>query len=238
MFLFSIFCLSLITLLLITSHHQLISSLIKAIVNGYNVQPFSCNGENTKIGIFGDSTGVGVGSSCPQMSLAGMLSRHYPNSTILNYCATGNTIKKTIKVLRRYREFDLMILCCIGIDLLCFKKTKDIKKDIKKMFLLASRRAKNILYITPVNLGLSPIFPWYYKKYFFKKCFNLGLFIEKESKKYKNIIVQNNLLVKNASMVPDFNKISSYDKIHPNDLGYLWAYKKVLTKLPTLACSK
>jgi hypothetical protein len=172
MFLFFLFGASLIVLLLVISHHQLISSLIKAIVNGYNVQPFSCNGENTKIGIFGDSTGVGVGFSCPQMSLAGMLSRHYPNSTILNYSVTGSTIKKTIKVLKKYRDFDLMILCCIGIDLLCFKKTDDIKKDIKKMFLLASRRADNILYITPVNLGLSPIFPWYYKKSIFNPDFN------------------------------------------------------------------
>lgn len=207
-------------------------SLIRAIYNGFKDKPFNRQAGKPLIGIFGDSTGVGVGASSPEFSLAGLLALHYPNATIVNNAVNGNNVRKTIKILEKQGKFDILILCCVGIDILHLRTTRHIKKDINDLFILASQKSEKILYITPVNVGLAPIFPWYIRKYFFNKSKNFGLMIEEEIKKYPNIIVENNLLIEHDCLIPSYNKISANDRIHPNDLGYLWVYYKIKSKLP------
>jgi len=208
-------------------------SLIRAILNGFKDKPFNRQAGEPLIGIFGDSTGVGVGASRPEFSLAGHLALHYPNATIINNAVNGSSIRKTIKILEKQGKFDILILCCIGIDILRPWKNKSIKKDLNDLFILASQKSEKILYITPVNVGLAPIFPWYIRKYFFNKSKKFGLIIEEEIKKYPNIIVENNLLIEHDCLIPDYNKISATDRIHPNDIGYLWVYYKIKSKLPS-----
>ena len=208
--------------------------LIRAIINGYKDKPYNRNKGKPIIGIFGDSTGVGVGASKPENSLGGIIGRHYPKSTIINKAVNAYSVKKTIKVLEKEDKFDLIILCCVGIDILYFRNFKNIKKDLSKLFTIANKKSDNILYITPLNVGLSTIVPWFLKKYFLNKSKKIGLFIEKEILKYPNIVVENNLLIEHDCLVPNFDKISALDRIHPNNLGYLWVYYKIKTRLPKL----
>jgi len=205
--------------------------IIRAYINGFIAKPFSRVAHTPIIGIFGDSTGVGAGASSPQKSLAGLIGTHYPSATIINKSIHGKRIKKTTNILAKQGNFDLIIICCVGIDILFLQKNSQIKKDLQKLFCIASQKSKNILYITPLNVSLSTAIPRFLKKYYFNKSKQVGLIIEKESKNYPNITVVNNLLIDNHS-IPDYNTISCPDRIHPNDLGYLWIYNKIKSKLP------
>lgn len=161
--------LCLFVLYLFFSLEYFIVSLLKAIYNGYKDKPFSREASSPLIGIFGDSTGVGVGASSPEFSLGGLLAKHYPNATIVNNAINGNSIKNTINILQKQGKFDILILCCVGIDILYLRNTKKIKNDINNLFSIASQKSNKIIYLTPLNIGLAPIFPWFLKKYFFDK---------------------------------------------------------------------
>jgi len=205
--------------------------IIRAYINGFIAKPFCRLAHSPIIGIFGDSTGVGAGASSPQKSLAGLIGNHYPNATIINKSIHGKKIKKTAKILEKHGNFDLIIICCVGIDILFLRNNNQIKKDLQKLFFIASQKSKNIFYITPLNVSLSTAIPRFLKKYYFNKSKQVGLIIEAESKNYPNITVINNLLIDNSD-IPDYNTISCSDRVHPNDLGYLWIYNKIKSKLP------
>lgn len=224
--------LGLFILYLIFSFEYFFVCLARAIINGKKDKPFNREAGNPLIGIFGDSTGVGVGTSSPEFSLAGLLATHYPNATIINNAVTGSSIQKTIKILEKQGKFDIIVLCCIGIDILRPWKNTGFKKDFNDLFSLASQKSNKVIYLTPINLGLSPIFPWYLKKYYFRKSNKIGQIINEEVEKYPNIISENNLIIEHNCLIPDHDKISSNDRIHPNNLGYLWVYYKIKTKLP------
>jgi len=40
------------------------------------------------------------------------------------------------------------------------------------------------------------------------------------------------LLIEHDCLIPEYKKISSNDRIHPNNLGHLWVYYKIKSKLP------
>jgi len=111
------------------------------------------------IAFFGDSTGFGVGASIPERSLAGLVSEKNLRSTIINDCKNGASIVKTIEILRRQNRFDVLFLCCGGIDILRLKKYSQIQKDVKELLEVASSKSDNIVFVTPINLGFSMAFP-------------------------------------------------------------------------------
>jgi len=72
--------------------------------------------------VLGDSTGVGVGATRPEESLAGLFAADYPDADIINVAVSGTRVADAITQARRCFEaglsFDLALLHVGGIDVI------------------------------------------------------------------------------------------------------------------------
>lgn len=70
--------------------------------------------------ILGASTGVGVGATLPEQSIAGLLATDYPDADIVNVAVSGARVAGAIAQVRMYSEadlrFDLALLHVGGND--------------------------------------------------------------------------------------------------------------------------
>jgi len=183
------------------------------------------------IAFFGDSTGYGVGASCPEKSLAGLVAQANPRSTIINDCKNGLYVKQLIKIINKRRVFDFLIICCGGIDILKLRKYSNFQKDIRELLAVASKKGDKVILITPINLGFSLAFPWFLRGFYRNRSRKIGLIIKKESKKFSNVFVLNNLLLEDTNTIKSWKAFSALDRIHPSDIGYAWVFKKLKAKI-------
>jgi len=105
------------------------------------------------IGVFGDSVAQGVGVSCVENSLAGLFGRYIPSSTIINKSFHGFSVKSTMQSLIDEEYFDLLVICCGGMNILYLKSIKSIRKDLRELFVVANQKSKKVIFITPFNIG-------------------------------------------------------------------------------------
>ena len=196
-----------------------------------NTSLFEQKGGSPTIGIFGDSTGLGVGASVPEKSLAGLLGNKYPQSTVVNESTNGLYTKEISKVIKRQNHFDLLIICCGGVDVLYLKTMEQIRKDVRELFAIASCKSEKILVATPLNLGLSTAFPWFLRNLFLNRSKKVGRIFEEEAKAFANIFVSNNLGVDSPTLIPAWEVVSAPDRIHPSDVGYSWVFERILSKI-------
>src|SRR6187402_3364078 len=70
--------------------------------------------------VLGDSTGVGVGATLPEESVAGLLAADYPDAEVINVAVSGTRVAGAIAQARVCREagmrFDLALLHVGGND--------------------------------------------------------------------------------------------------------------------------
>jgi lysophospholipase L1-like esterase len=205
--------------------------VVKAINSAKSCKKYTRKLDAPAIAFFGDSTGYGVGATNAKKTLPGLIAEANPNFSIVNKCKSGAKIKDVIKVIQKHDKVDILITCCGGIDILKLSKYENIKKDIHDLFQEMNNKSLNCVFISPVNLGFSLAFPWFLRIFYWKRSWDVGLMIKKESKKFKNIQVINNLLLKSLKKVPNYKKISSSDRIHPNDDGYAWTFRNLGKKI-------
>ena len=194
--------------------------------------PFNRDCANTStIGIVGDSTALGVGASIPEKSLAGLLGNIYPKSTVINISANGFYLNQIADALERQDNFDLLVICGGGIDIIYLKNINQVREDIQRLFSIADTKSNKIIFITPLNLGLSSAFPWIVKKFYLRRSKRVGKIIKDEAQKFPKIFVSNNLEIDSQNLIPPWKEISSPDRIHPNDDGYRWVFERIKSKL-------
>ena len=198
--------------------------------------PFKRNGLNTPtIGIFGDSTALGVGASVPEKSLAGLLGSSNPQTTIVNISTNGFSIGQTANVLEKQNNFDMLVICCGGIDILYLKNNNQVRKNIRRLFSTANNKSDKIIIVTPLNLGLSSAFPWLIKRFFLSRSKKVGQIFKEEAQKFPKIFVSNNLEISSKNLIPPWQKISAFDRIHPNDDGYHWVFERIKSEVKFFA---
>jgi len=100
-----------------------------------------------------------VGASNPNKSLAGLVGEKNLRSTIINDCKNGASIEKTTEISRKQNYFDILFLCCGGVDVLSLKKYSKIQRDVKELLEIASGKSAQVILITPINPGFSLAFP-------------------------------------------------------------------------------
>lgn len=225
-----------LSLYLIFSFGYFFVCLLRGIKISKQTIPFKRNGVNTStIGIFGDSTALGVGASIPEKSLAGLLGSSNPQTTIVNISTNGFSIGQIADVLEKQNNFDKLFICCGGIDILYLKNNHQVRKDIQRLFLIANNKSDKIIIVTPLNLGLSSAFPWFIKKFFLQRSKEIGKIFQDEAQKFPKIFVSNNLTIDSQKLIPSWQKISAFDRIHPNDEGYRWVFERIKSKVEFFA---
>jgi len=113
--------------------------------------------------ILGDSTGVGVGATRPEESIAGLLAADYPDADIVNVAVSGTRVAGAIAQVDACLEaglrFDLALLHVGGNDVVADTPLQKLADDCDTLLQGLARIAVRTAWLGPPNLGLAPLFP-------------------------------------------------------------------------------
>jgi lysophospholipase L1-like esterase len=119
--------------------------------------------------ILGDSLGVGVGASSPEYSIAGRLSKDYPEAEIKNLSVSGLRIHGGLSIaqlLKKEEMFDVIFIQLGANDVLHLTSLPDATNDLQKLLSITQTHAKKVIYFNSGSLGSAPLFPhpvdWFY----------------------------------------------------------------------------
>jgi lysophospholipase L1-like esterase len=119
--------------------------------------------QNARVLILGDSTGVGVGASLPEESIAGLLAADYPEASIVNMAVSGTRVASAIAQVRSCLEaslhFDLAVLHVGGNDVVAGTPLSQLRCDCDTLLEALGAVADRTAWLGPPDLGLAPLFP-------------------------------------------------------------------------------
>lgn len=118
-------------------------------------------GETERVLFIGDSTGVGVGATLPEDSLAGRMAQDYPNWTIENLSVSGRKTAELIPVLTGLGggHYDRLIIQIGGNDITYFTDEKQLSQDITSVLTEARKLSSQVILLTAGNVGNAPLLP-------------------------------------------------------------------------------
>ncbi|RYY68944.1 MAG: hypothetical protein EOO24_51430, partial [Comamonadaceae bacterium] len=118
--------------------------------------------------VLGDSTGVGLGATHPEHSIAGQLGTEHPNARIVNRAAIGarfEDIPRQLAEARRdagVRRFDVIVLLVGANDVLHLTPLHRLEAQARAVLPVLARSGSRVVWLCCGNIGLAPIFvpPW------------------------------------------------------------------------------
>jgi len=181
----------------------------------------------------GDSTGVGVGATRPEDSLAGRLSRDYPKWNISNISESG---KKTAEIIPLFHSisdhsFRLVIVQIGGNDIIRFSDEEKLAKDIATVLSEAKRVGDRIILITSGNVANAPFFPRPLAFLWGDKSLRVRAIFMEATQKNDATYIDLFLPKKDDPFALEPYRYHSRDLLHPSSEGYgLWyeSLKKAL----------
>ena len=118
--------------------------------------------QGPRILILGDSTGVGVGASRPEESIAGLLAADFPDADVVNVSESGAKVADTLAQVRACAaqglRFDLALLHVGGNDVVRATAPAKLADDCEHLLEELGRLADRSLWLGPPNLGIAPLF--------------------------------------------------------------------------------
>jgi len=134
------------------------SSLLVKSAQVYEIQT---NPSNPKILFVGDSTGVGVGASRREESVAGRFALDHPDWNVRNLSVSGRKTAALVPVLKGVsdKEYDQIILQVGGNDIVYFSSLPELEQAIKEVLLEAKRGGSKVALMTSGNVGNAPLLP-------------------------------------------------------------------------------
>lgn len=124
---------------------------------------FTCDSKGVEPStlVVGDSFILGVGVSDPVNSLGGRLSTHYGKESTVVRAISGARLREIHELLAPVTPaatWDRVIIFCGGMDIVHTASEKQLRKDLQALFAQAKKYSKHIIYISPGNTGIVPVF--------------------------------------------------------------------------------
>jgi len=178
--------------------------------------------------ILGDSTGVGVGATRPEESVAGLFAADYPDADIINVAVSGTRVADAIGQARKCTDagmrFDLALLHVGGIDVIADTPLHRLADDCDILMRELGRLAARTVWLGPPDLGLAPLFPRPY-------AWVMASRSRAASKVFSAAAARHNVLFIDFSApahVAHFRKRRrehfAIDGFHPNSASYKYGY--------------
>ena len=184
--------------------------------------------EKFRLLVLGDSIGTGVGASCFENSVAGIIAHYLAKKyrvTLINASVNGSKIKTLLNVIPEQKQ-DLTVIFISSNDAIRFTNLGDFNKDAGILLKKLSKSSKKLIIAGPANVGLAKFLPLPLRIVYLHRAPRYALILKKISAKFKNVSYIN-------SLKPD-NKLGKYkqsyyssDLFHPNDEGYKFWFEMV-----------
>jgi len=111
--------------------------------------------------VVGDSLAVGTGAHRAEESIAGLLGREFPDVAVINRARNGAKAADAVRQLRALPEhlrFDVVLVHVGGNDVLRATPLPQLEADLDEVFREARSRTGHVIFMTPPNVGLCPVF--------------------------------------------------------------------------------
>lgn len=117
----------------------------------------------SRILVLGDSTGVGIGATRPEESIAGLLAAELPDADIVNASRSGARVADAVEQARECRRrelhFDVALLHVGGNDVMRSTPVAKLVADSRLLLAELAVVADQTVWLGPADVGSAPLFP-------------------------------------------------------------------------------
>ena len=178
--------------------------------------------------ILGDSTGVGVGATLPEESVAGLLAADYPDADIVNVAVSGTRVAGAISQVRMCLEaglrFDLALLHVGGNDVVADTPLHQLTADCDTLLQELGRLAVRTAWLGPPDLGLAPLFPRPYAWVMASRSRAASQVFSAAAARHNVVFVDFSAPAHVAYFRKRRRKHFAIDGFHPNSASYKYGY--------------
>jgi lysophospholipase L1-like esterase len=175
--------------------------------------------------IVGDSTGVGLGTSNIEDSLAGRLARDFPHASIENCAELGARVACVLGQLAEVEvAYDAVLIVAGGNDILRRTPHDELQKTLVAVIRRAQAVAPLVIVVNSGNVGGAPLFSW-----------PLNWVLSRRSLRVRRIFAltcrQMRAQFVNLTFVPERDHFARHrelyfaeDGLHPSSAAYEYCY--------------
>ncbi|HEY1436715.1 MAG TPA: GDSL-type esterase/lipase family protein [Casimicrobiaceae bacterium] len=178
--------------------------------------------------ILGDSTGVGIGATLPEESIAGLLAADYPDADIVNVAVSGTRAGGAIAQARRCLQeglyFDLALLHVGGNDVVADTPLHQLAEDCDTLLQELGRLAVRTVWLGPPNLGLAPLFPRPYAWLMASRSRAASQVFSAAAARHHAVFVNFSAPAHVAHFRKRRREHFAIDGFHPNSVSYKYGY--------------
>jgi lysophospholipase L1-like esterase len=178
--------------------------------------------------VLGDSTGVGVGATRPEESIAGLLAADYPQAHIVNVAVSGTCAAGAIDQVRSCLEsglhFDLALLHVGANDIVADTPLHQLSEDCDTLLGLLRTVSDRTVWLGPPNLGLAPLFPWPYAWLMGSRSRAASQVFSAAAARHRVVFIDFSAPAHVAYLSRRRHKHFAIDGFHPNSATYQYGY--------------
>ncbi len=183
--------------------------------------------------VIGDSTGVGVGVSTPEDSIAGLIALLYADRRVENHSVSGAQIQDIEGQLAKAGEehFALILLQIGANDIIRFRSSTKAGKEIAPLLQKLVQRADRVIFISAGNVGGAYLFPWFLRPYYHHLTLQYHAEFARVSSKAGVVYVNLYTPPKQDLFILEPTVYFAGDRLHPSSAGYALWFGKIASIL-------
>lgn len=186
-------------------------------------------GGTPRILIVGDSTGVGVGSSAPILSIAGRLGTTYLRAYIENRAVSG---ARTAEVAEQFKDtpvhsFDIVLIQVGANDVTHFTKPDELRGSVAALLSRGHEVGAHVFLMTSGSVGHAPLFIYPFSRIFTNRSLLVRDIFNEEADKAQAHYIDLYEPREDDIFLTDPKKYFAADSFHPSEEGYGVWYEQV-----------
>lgn len=202
-------------------------------ISRHNMLFSSFADSTSSILIAGDSTAVGTGATDPKHTVAGLLSRDFPHTGIVNVAVNGSCAKSVLDQLECVgdNKFSMIIISTGGNDVWAFTPLKKLRTDLHLVLDKAKQMSDHrVILLFFGNEGSAPFFPFLIRGLLMKRTERVKDLFKEVAHDERVPLLELFSDPRQNPFVKDPKRMFARDGLHPSDAGY-WEWYKHLWRL-------
>ena len=202
-------------------------------ISRHNMSFSSFADSTSSILIAGDSTAVGTGATDPKHTVAGLLSRDFPHTGIVNVARNGSCVKSVVNQLECVGDntFNIIIISTGGNDVWALTQLKKLRTDLCTVLNKAKQMSNHrVVLLFFGNEGSAPFFPFLIRGLLMRRTEQVKDLFKKVAHDEQVPLLELFSDPKQNPFVKDPKRMFARDGLHPSDAGY-WEWYKHLWRL-------
>lgn len=179
--------------------------------------------------VLGDSTGVGVGASIPEESVAGLLSKGTGATYTENHSISGAVVSDVPEQIKesKLEHYDLVLFQIGANDIIRFHSLRKVSKELSALLDSVVGRGTTIVLMSAGNVGAATLFPSPLRPLYTMLILNyhraFAAIAKEKGARYVNLYSprKEDPFLKNPKLY------LAADGLHPSSAGYLLWYERL-----------